>query len=53
MIVDEVDGELRVGPEIYEDLKDFLEPGKQPFDHAYETLFMHVIQHLIIVSSKS
>ena len=40
MIVDEVDEMLGIGPEIFED---FDEPGKQPFDHVYETLFMHVI----------
>ena len=32
-----------VGPEDFEDPEDFVEPGKQPFDHVYETLFMHVI----------
>ena len=32
-----------VGPEDFEDPEDFFEPGKQPFDHVYETLFMHVI----------
>ena len=33
-----------VGPEEFEDPEDFAEPGKQPFDHVYETLFsMHVI----------
>jgi hypothetical protein len=42
-IVDEVDEMLGVGPEIFEDLKDFVKTGKQPFDHVYETLFMHVI----------
>ena len=31
-----------VGPEDFEDPEDF-EPGKQPFDHVYGTLFMHVI----------
>ena len=43
MIVDEVDELLGVGPEIFEDLEDFVKIGKQPFDHVYETLFMHVI----------
>ena len=33
MIVDEVDEMLGVGPEIFEDLKDSVEIGKQPFDH--------------------
>ena len=42
-IVDEVDEMLGVGPEIFEDLEDFVKTGKQPFDHVYETLFMHVI----------
>ena len=32
-----------VGPEDFEDSEDFVEPGKQPFDHVYETLFMHFI----------
>ena len=32
-----------VGPEDFEDPEDFVEPGKHPFDHIYETLFMHVI----------
>ena len=32
-----------VGPEDFEDPEDFVEPGKQPFDHVYETLFMHAI----------
>ena len=32
-----------VGPEDFEDPEDFVEPGKQPFDHVYETLFMHDI----------
>ena len=32
-----------VGPEDFEDPEDIVEPGKQPFDHVYETLFMHVI----------
>ena len=36
-IVDEVDGMLGVGPEIFEDLEDFVKTGKQPFDHVYET----------------
>ena len=43
MIVDEVDEMHRVGPEIFEDLEDSIKTGKQPFDHVYETLFMHVI----------
>ena len=43
MIVDEVDEMLVVGPEIFEDLEDFVKTGKQPFDHVHETLFMHVI----------
>ena len=43
MIVDEVDEMLRAGPEIFEDLGDFVKTGKHPFDHVYETLFMHVI----------
>ena len=42
-IVDEVDEMLGVGPEIFEDLEDSVKTGKQPFDHVYETLFMHVI----------
>ena len=33
MIVDEVDEMLGVGPEIFEDLEDFVKTGKQPFDH--------------------
>ena len=37
-IVDEVDKMLGVGPEIFEDLKDSVKTGKQPFDHVYETL---------------
>ena len=32
-----------VGPEDFEDPEDFVDPGKQPFDHVYETLFMHDI----------
>ena len=32
-----------VGLEDFEDPEDFVEPGKQPFDHVYETLFMHFI----------
>ena len=36
-IVDEVDEMLGVGPEIFEDLEDFVKTGKQPFDHVYET----------------
>ena len=32
-----------VGLEDFEDPEDFVEPGKQPFDHVYETLFMHDI----------
>ena len=43
MIVDEVDEMLGVGPEIFEYLEDFLKICKQPFDHVYENLFMHVI----------
>ena len=43
MIVDRVDEMLGVGLEIFEDLKDFVKTGKQPFDHVYETLFMHFI----------
>ena len=27
----------------FEDFEDQANPGKQPFDHVYETLFMHVI----------
>ena len=42
-----------VGPEIFEDLEDFVKTGKQPFDHVYETLFMHVILHHIVVATKS
>ena len=34
-----------VEPEDFEDPEDFVEPGKQPFDHVYETPFMHVIWH--------
>ena len=26
-----------VGPEYFEDPEDFVEPGKQPFDHVYDT----------------
>ena len=37
-IVDEVDKMLGVGPEIFEDLEDFVKTGKQPFDHVYEAL---------------
>ena len=43
MLVDEVDKMLGVRPEIFEDLEDFVKTGKLPFDHVYETLFMHVI----------
>ena len=43
MLVDEVDEMLGVGPEICEDPEDLVKTGKQPFDHVYETLFMHVI----------
>ena len=43
MIVDEVDEMLGDGPEIFEDLEDIEDQGRQPFDHVYETLFMHVI----------
>ena len=32
-IVDEVDEMLGVGPEIFEDLKDFVKTGKKTFDH--------------------
>ena len=32
-IGDEVDEMLGVGPEIFEDLEDFVKIGKQPFDH--------------------
>ena len=32
-LVDEVDGILGAGPEISEDLEDFVKIGKQPFDH--------------------
>ena len=32
-LVDEVDEMLGVGPEIFEDLEDFVKTGKQPFDH--------------------
>ena len=32
-----------VGPEDFEDPEDFVEPGKQPFDHDYETLLLHGI----------
>ena len=39
-LVDEVDEMLGVGPEIFEDLEDFVKTGKQPFDHVYETLFL-------------
>ena len=31
-----------VGPKDFEDPEDFVEPGKQPFDHV-KKLFMHVI----------
>ena len=44
-IVDEVDEMPEVGPEIFEDLEDFVKTGKQPFDHVYETLFVHAIEH--------
>ena len=30
---------LGVGPEIFEDLEDFVKTGKQPFDHVYETFY--------------
>ena len=43
MIVDEVDEMLGVGPEIFEDLEDFVTTGKQPFDHVHETFLMHDI----------
>ena len=33
----------RVGEEEGEGLEDFEDQGKQPFDHVYEALFMHVI----------
>ena len=33
-IVDEVDEMLGVGPELFEDLEDFVKTGKQPFDHV-------------------
>ena len=33
MIVEQVNEMLRVGPEIFEDLEDFVKTGKQPFDH--------------------
>ena len=32
-----------VGPKDFEDPEDFAEPGKEPFDHVYETLFMHAM----------
>ena len=38
MVVDEVDGVLGVGEKAFEDLEDFVEPGKQPFDHVDETI---------------
>ena len=31
------------GGEGFEDLEEQANQGKQPFDHVYETLFMHVI----------
>ena len=31
------------GPEDFEDPEDFVEPGKQPFDHDYEALLLHGI----------
>ena len=40
---------LGVGPEIFEDLEDFVKTGKQPFDHVYETLFMHVIYSTLLL----
>ena len=32
-----------VEPEDFEDPEDFVEPGKQPFDHDYEPLYLHFI----------
>ena len=32
-----------VGPEDFEDPEDFVEPGKQPFDHVKKPFFMHII----------
>ena len=32
-----------VGLEDFEDSEDFVEQGKQPFDHDYETLLLHCI----------
>ena len=53
MIVDEVDEMLGVGPEIFEDLEDFVKTGKQPFDHVYETLFMHCHIALLLFASET
>ena len=39
-VFDEVVGEEGEGPEDFEDQAN---QGKQPFDHVYETLFIHVI----------
>ena len=33
--------------------EDFVEPGKQPLDHVYETLSMHVMLHFINIASES
>ena len=52
-IVDKVDEMLGVGPEVFEDPEDFVKIGKQPFDHVYETLLMHVIWHHIVVATES
>ena len=53
MVVDEVDEMLGVGPEIFEDLEDFLKTGKQPFDHVYETLFYACHIALLLLASES
>ena len=42
-----------VGPEDFEDPEDFVEPGKQPFDHVYETLFMHCHIALLLLASET
>ena len=41
-VLDEVAEEEEEG-EGFEELEDFEDQGKQPFDHVYEALFMHVI----------
>ena len=41
-VLDKVAEEEEEG-EGFEELEDVEDQGKQPFDHVYETLFMHVI----------